>query len=129
MGRTGCGGMPCFTGMAIITGGEEEGFIWVYICCKWEADQVPCFGGSMMSCCCSCCCRRRCRAAVGGDRGIWRTCRPWVFTPAWTGEKAEAREVESWEESWALSLAAPASFSCDGEEEMEEGGEEEATRT
>lgn len=52
-----------------------------------------------------------------------------MVTPAWTGEKAEASEVESWEESWALSLAAPASFSWQGEEEAEEGGEEEATRT
>lgn len=65
---------------------------------------------------------------MGGERGIWRTCRPWVVTPAWTGEKAEASEVESWEESWALSLAPPtASLSRAGEEE--EGGEEEATRT
>lgn len=55
IGRTGCGGIPCLTGMAIITGGEEEGGNWAYICCKWEADHVPCLGGSMMSCCCSCC--------------------------------------------------------------------------
>ena len=52
-----------------------------------------------------------------------------MVTPVWTGEKAEASEVESWEESWALSLAAPASFSCEGAEEIMEGGEEEATRT
>lgn len=50
----GCWGKPCFPGMAIITGGEQEGAAWAYICCNWEADQVPCLGGSM-SCCCSCC--------------------------------------------------------------------------
>lgn len=30
-GRTGCGGKPCFTGIAIMTGGEEEGGTWAYI--------------------------------------------------------------------------------------------------
>lgn len=126
----GCWAKPCFPGMAIMTGGEADGGAWAYICCSWEADQVPCLGGSMLSCCWSCWWWWwRWRAAVGGDRGIWRAWRPMVVTPVCTGEKAEAREVESWEESWALSLAAPTSFSWEEEEETEEGGEAEATRT
>ena len=81
-------------------GGEwEEGSVAYMCAAAVEADQVPCLGGSgwgwrMGSGCCCCCWGGMWRMA-GGERGIWRTLRPWVVTAGCTGMKAETREVES----------------------------------
>lgn len=76
---TGSGG--CLRGTGMTTGGEEGGW-GAYM---WAEDHVLCLGSSW-------------REAVGGDRGICRTLREGGgVAPGCTGEKAEAREVESCE--------------------------------
>lgn len=73
----------CLTGTAITTGADVAGN-GAYM---WAEDQVACLGSSW---------------AVGGERGICLTLRGGGATPGCTGEKAEAREVESWESCWAF---------------------------
>lgn len=81
-GRGRATGRPgCLT--AITTGGDAAGK-GAYM---WAEDQVAC----LRSC-----------WDVGGERGICLMLRGGGTTPCCTGEKAEAREVDSWESCWAF---------------------------
>lgn len=73
----------CLTGTAIITGGDAVGN-GAYMCVE---DHVACLGSWWV---------------VGGERGICLALRGEGVIPGCTGEKAEAREVESWESCCAF---------------------------